>query len=287
MIFIKKERLILKVLYHIDNSYDLNKEVLEMDFETYANFLLDMKKAGLIDGVSVLYADDIIYNLNTEKLSITIYGIEYFKGKFSIEIQNNILEILYAKKFETALSKDKIRRELFMHLHHKELESHLRILINMGLIGKSTKTMKGLNVGKQKTEPYKIEEYYINEKGSKYLENGFRESNNRSPLQQIATDVAQVVGNTSKIASGVETTNTLLLSLGDTLSTILNAMGSQHQQSIRMQIENNKLLEQLLEIMQSKEENKEDKIKSFLSGLAGDVAVTLISESAKKWMGIG
>jgi hypothetical protein len=173
-----RERLILKYLYYIEAMpQEINNELFDMSFEDYAKNLLRIQKDGLIQGAVPLYADNTIYVLNINDLNITTVGIEYLK-RINEEIIKNILEVLHANQFDKSFSDNQIRRELFIHLNHKEMESFLHNLVKKKLIDKEVKKIpayKDTFNPKSSVPASTQQKYRISVKGAEYIENDFQD----------------------------------------------------------------------------------------------------------------
>lgn len=172
-----KERIFLNVLWSVDSSgKNIEKEFFNLKFEQYAKLLLDIQEEGLIKGVEALHADDTICELNIENINITLEGIEYLK-KMDEEIQKNILEILHENRLKKSLTNGQIKKEVFTHLKHNEIEAHLNILKDLGYI-KEEKTR--IPAFKSQTNKYLStpastqKKYRISPDGIEYVENNFK-----------------------------------------------------------------------------------------------------------------
>lgn len=86
-----------------------------------------------------------------------------------------------------------------------------------------------------------------------------------------------------QIAENTLQTNQILMGIGKTSDMIINAMGTHNQRSLNELIENKKLLQEFIELLENKEDtNFSTKIKKFFSKITGDVAVALIKEAVVK-----
>lgn len=171
-----KKRIFLNVLWYVNNSGEnIKKEFFNLEFEQYAKLLLDIQEEGLIKGVEALYADNTIYELNIENISITLEGIEYLK-KMNEEIQKNILEILYENRFEKSLTHGRIKNRVFTHLKHNEIEAYLNLLKDKGYIKEEKKRIPAFKnpVNKSFNTPASTQEFYrISVEGTEFVENNF------------------------------------------------------------------------------------------------------------------
>lgn len=270
-----REKQIMLVLNNLnDNNTNFKEEQLELNITQFASLLVSMQEDNLINNVNILYADDMPYYINLKDIRITMKGIEHLKGLNKI-VENDVLQILYDNRYSSSLSDGQIRKEVFIYLSHKEIEAYINLLKGKDFItieknktpAYKHPTNKGLNTPSRTYETFRI-----SQKGIYYVENGFKDN--------IKHDIV-----TEKIIEIADTTtqiNQSLNSIARTFDMTLNAMGAQHQKSIQKQIESDKLLEQYIELLRSKEPGKENKIISFLTKLSGDLVIGLITEASKK-----
>lgn len=172
-----KERIFLNVLWSVDSSgKNIEKEFFNLKFEQYAKLLLDIQEEGLIKGVEALHADDTICELNIENINITLEGIEYLK-KMDEEIQKNILEILHENRLKKSLTNGQIKKEVFTHLKHNEIEAHLNLLKDKGYIKEEKIRIPAFksHVNKSFNTPASTQKKYrISPDGIEYVENNFK-----------------------------------------------------------------------------------------------------------------
>lgn len=116
--------------------------------------------------------------------------------------------------------------------------------------------------------------YQINDKGLQCIDDGFI-------IKNELDYHAETAHNTSLIVKNTATTNEILLSQGKTLDDILMAMGAQHQRSLQEIISIKGLLKEYIELTESDQPDKGDKIISFLKKLSGDLVIELIKEYVK------
>lgn len=189
-----KERIFLDVLWYVNNhDENIKKEHFNLEFEQYAKLLLDIEEEGLIKGVEALYADNTICELNIENISITLEGIEYLK-KMDEEIQKNILEILYEDRFEKSLTHGQIRKEVFTHLKHNEMEAYLNLLIEKGYIKVEPAFKNPANKSFNTSASIQVV-YRISVEGTELVENNFKKKEKESASRTIFNINGGVVWN--------------------------------------------------------------------------------------------
>ncbi len=173
----EKEKPILKCLYLIDKYSSLDPSDLDMEFNEFASLLIDMQEDGLIRGISPLYADDEISELDYEDVKITVRGIDYLK-RIHGEIQNDILKELYNNRFKKGSTPATIRKAIFVHLKENEIEAYLKALKENKFVRTETIKVPALRNPISKKVTFSAStylEYWIAEDGMKYLENEFQE----------------------------------------------------------------------------------------------------------------
>lgn len=273
-----REKQIMTVLDHLnDSNTNFNENSLGLSIEQFASLIHGMQEDNLIDNIYIQYADNVPYYINLEDARITVNGIEYLKN-INIIIENDILQILYDNRYDSDLSDGKIKREVFIHLRHKEIEAFIKILIDKGLINIEKKRVAGYKHPTNKefnTPATTIEKFRISQKGIKYVENGFKNNEDNNFATIVKDKITEIADTTAQM-------NQSLNSIARTFEITLNAMGAQHQKSIQKQIETDRLLEEYIELLKSREPEKENKIISFLSKLSGDLVIGLITEASKK-----
>ena len=273
-----REKQIMIVLNHLnDLNTNFNQNSLGLSLEQFASLIKGMQQDNLISNICIQYADNKPYYINLEDARITVNGIEYLKN-INIIIENDILQILYDNMYESALSDGSIKKDLFIHSKSKVVESYMKVLINKDLVYIEKKRVAGYKHPTNKefnTPATTIEKFRISQNGIKYVENGFKNTGDNNFSTIVKDKITEIADTTAQM-------NQSLNSIARTFDITLNAMGTQHQKSIQKQIETDKLLEEYIHLLKSREPEKENRIISFLSKLSGDIVIGLIIEASKK-----
>lgn len=189
-----REQLLLTILNCLDNGDMLSVDDFNMELGELTNVFLSMQKDGLIQNVAPLYADNKVYFLDMERISLATNGIDYLK-RLPQEVQKNILQTLHDNRFSGSLSISKIRKKIFLNFHKREIEAYLKILKDKGYVIIETK--KAFHNKETKFAPVAESEYRISEQGAIFVENGFEETIDHS----IAANVYSISGSQINIAS--------------------------------------------------------------------------------------
>ena len=194
-----REQLILKVLYILDKGDILDEGHFQMELEDFTKLLLSMQKDNLIRGVNPFYADDTVYSLDMEGISITTNGIEYLK-RIHEEILKDILKELYDNRFKKGLVPAAIRKELFIRLKVNEVEAYLNTLVEKTYV--KAKTVKPIEFKGPRNNKFKFTsnpyyEYWITDNGAAYYESDFQETIKR----KAETNTYNISGNQVNIAN--------------------------------------------------------------------------------------
>ena len=253
-----KEILNYGILWHLNiDKEPLLKDECEIDYNEYVEGILSLSKQGFLCGVTISYneyeeVEDIEFLC--EEI-VTLEGKQYLNNNHKI-IEKNILLTLLNNGITNTFSHQQISNQILIDLHESQLDTYINNLESNGLILTDSN-----------------QTYRLSKSGLGYINSGF-------------SDTYLIVKNTRDIADNTAQTNNILNTMGSTLDAIVNSMGAQHQKSMIQQVKNNQLLSKLTELLQSKEPNKETKIKDFLKSLSGDIAVQLITEFSKKALGL-
>lgn len=167
-------RLNLRVLDNVKSivSGEIKEDYFGLDFEQYAKLLLSIQREGLIKGVSHMNADDSIYYLHTDDISLTLQGVEYLKN-INEEVQKNILEILYENRFDMSLTSGQIRHKIFIHLRNPEIDAHLNLLKDKRYLIEETEKIPGVK-GKFSSPASTQKRFRISPQGIAFVESGFK-----------------------------------------------------------------------------------------------------------------
>lgn len=179
------------------------------------------------------------------------------------DIEKLILKFLYENRDEKPVSKGKILKAIKTEYYIRNIDQHLERLKEDRLIKNNMRENSYL--------------YYINPKGITYVENSF--TNETGSFDKLLNITNKIEINTRETAI-----NTSIIK--ETLESVLNSMGIQHQESLREQIETKHLLEEYISLMESNDSDKESKIQGFLKSIGGEIAAPLIVEYLKMKIGI-
>jgi len=74
-----RKKLIYSILNKIENGQEPKKEDYGLNLEQWGEIALLIKNEGFAKGISVLYADDSVYNVSLSSAKITMAGLEFIE----------------------------------------------------------------------------------------------------------------------------------------------------------------------------------------------------------------